>query len=189
MYICNYNNKYIINHHHHHSVYTSTIQLKISGDRTVYIMEVKSYINGITKQSSSHPSHCIQVSKRIEYKSTSLELLLCYSPFLKESSYQNIRVIVPVTKKESIPVSIPHHIISFTDFMMQKKLITCSKNKDFLYRTKKYTAQFGVDNVDTQVQEIWNVEVLVSDIFFIKPAKLYNSSESNRHSAAFQLNT
>ena len=92
---------------------------------------------------------------------------LYYSSEVTQAKHQSITVLVPVSDSHTIPVSISHYIISFSDYMMQHNYTVTSN--DMVCRSTKYTTQFGVDDVYLHKKQIWNVEITVVDVYSEKP--------------------
>jgi hypothetical protein len=87
--------------------------------------------------------------------------LFCNADF-KESTFQPITVLVPVNVSCNIPVSILHYTVSYTEYM--STMSGLNKN-DIVFQSTKYTTQFGVDDTCNNKKQIWNVDIVVLDIY------------------------
>ena len=87
--------------------------------------------------------------------------LFCNADF-KESTFQPITVLVPVNALCNIPVLISHYTVSYTEYM--STMSGLNKN-DIVFQSTKYTTQFGVDDTCNNKKQIWNVDIVVLDIY------------------------
>jgi len=110
----------------------------------------------------------VNIYERKYYQTT---VKLFYNSGFSLSTLQPITVLVPVNDTTTIPVTITHYSVPYAEYMSG---ISGINDNDIVFQSTKYSAQFCVDDSFNNKKQIWNVDIIILDIYSEQPLAYTN---------------